>query len=71
MKLPYDLLEDICLEAKNMFGKEENLIIDAAIHTIKYLEKGRNENYLKQIHPDIAIAVQVYSRGSEFIKKVL
>ena len=58
MKLSYDLLEDICNEDKAMFGEKENVIIDATLHTIKYLESRKSETYLKQINPDVAIAVQ-------------
>ena len=65
MNLPFDLLDDICVEAKNIFGKKENIIIDATIHTIKYLESGKDETYLKRINPDMAVAIKAIIKEAE------
>ncbi len=56
-KLPDDLIEDICNEAKFLFEKKENILIETYLHVINY-RKSKNETlYLKTINPDMAIAV--------------
>jgi len=58
MELSLDLLRDICIEATGMFEKEGDIIIEAVQHCIKYIEIGKDDNYLLKLNPDMANAVK-------------
>jgi len=57
-KVSFDLLKDICYETLEIFGKEEDVIIQATLHCIDYINAEKNEKYLQKLNPDMAIAVE-------------
>ncbi|MCD4794578.1 MAG: tetratricopeptide repeat protein [Bacteroidales bacterium] len=54
-----NLFIDICEEALYIFPeKDTQLIINAAMHSVKYIESGKDEKYLEKLDPDTAIAIE-------------
>ena len=59
MKISPALFIDIAEEALSIFDKqEEQIVINAALHTVEYLESGKNPQYLESLPPDEEIAVK-------------
>jgi len=59
MQLNNSLFIDLCDEAKNIFtDADTQIIIDAAKHTLKYIESGKEEAYLDSLNPDVVLAVK-------------
>ncbi len=59
MKISPALFIDIAEEALSIFEKqEEQIVINAALHTVEYLESGKNPQYLESLPPDEEIAVK-------------
>lgn len=58
MKISNTLFIDLCEEAKIIFtDKGTQVIIDAAMHTMRYVESGLNDAYLENLNPDTALAL--------------
>ncbi|HEB62140.1 MAG TPA: hypothetical protein ENI82_03210 [Bacteroidetes bacterium] len=59
MKISPALFIDIAEEALSIFDKqEEQIVINAALHTVEYLESGKNPQYFESLPPDEEIAVK-------------
>ena len=59
MKISSVLFMDLAEEALVIFSQQDvNIVIGAALHTVKYIESGKNPEYLENLNPDTVIAIK-------------
>ena len=57
--IPSYLLKDLAEEALTIFPEaEDQLVIQAALNSVEYLEGGKQATFLEKLSPDMAIAVK-------------
>ena len=66
MKISPALFIDIAEEALSIFDKqEEQIVINTSLHTVEYMESGKNPQYLESLPPDEEIAVKAIVEEGE------
>jgi DNA-binding transcriptional regulator GbsR (MarR family) len=58
MKISYELLLDIASEVRNKYTEKEDFMIDGAIKCMEYQQSEDKIQFLKTLHPDLAILVK-------------
>ena len=68
-KISHSLFKDLAEEALIIFPEPDTqLIINAALNTINYIENGKTEAFLETLNPDMAIAVKAIIQEIELVK---
>ena len=65
VEMEIDLLDDIAKEARLIFKEEPNVLFVAMEHIVQYLRSGKDEAYLEDVPPDIAITIKSILKEKE------
>ncbi len=59
MQISNSLFQDLCESALKIYtNPHEQVVLSAALHTAEYIKGGKEEKFLEQLSPDMAIAVK-------------